>query len=403
MIQEQEDRGHIAIMAARAAVVFVIFLAASGLGLYLFHSHTANLPPRTTRQSAAAWPPLRAHSFPARPASVAIRSRAPGILDTGQPVEQVAFSPNGQMLAACSNSDLSAESVLKSRLQIWNVAAKSIIATRSTPGCTSVAWSPDGCAVEASSNAGVLLWMPADGTAVTWLGRSGSDAVFSPDGKVVAVQVLGNNLYNIQFWDISARTLSRTIAIPFGNLRSVSFSPDSKILAVSGSIANADGMGGRAVTGLWNVATGANIKVIQGHLLYQGPGSMGGDNNALSVAFSPDGKSMAMAMDFVAVGTYPTGIELFDVATGQETEVVSTTGGNSVAFSPDGKVLAFVDELGKTVQLWNVASHKIIATLTLADTGNPSLFNEFSGLAFSPNGGILAVPAGNDIELWPAG
>jgi WD40 repeat protein len=78
----------------------------------------------------------------------------------------------------------------------------------------------------------------------------------------------------------------------------------------------------------------------------------GHTNWVMSVAFSPDGKTLASA-------SVDQTIKLWDVATGKEqatlkghTEVVF-----SVAFSPDGKRLASGSKDG-TIKLWDVAVSK---------------------------------------------
>jgi WD40 repeat protein len=62
----------------------------------------------------------------------------------------------------------------------------------------------------------------------------------------------------------------------------------------------------------------------------------------------------------------------------------------SLAFSPDGKSLAVSGKPG--IQLWDVTSHRI-STLTPAR-------NELSGVAFSPNGKTLADIDMRRIRLW---
>jgi WD40 repeat protein len=64
----------------------------------------------------------------------------------------------------------------------------------------------------------------------------------------------------------------------------------------------------------------------------------------------------------------------------------------SLAFSPDGKTLATVSN-GVNVTLWDVASGKNTATLA----GQPSIV---LGVAFSPDGKTLASGSADTIKLW---
>jgi len=107
---------------------------------------------------------------------------------------------------------------------------------------------------------------------------------------------------------------------------SVAFSPDGKTLA-SGS--------GDHTVELSEARTGQGLATLKGH-----------DGFVTSVAFSPDGKTLASGSDDNTV-------KLWDAQTGQE---LATLKGHddyvgSVAFSPDGKTLASGSR-DKTVKLW---------------------------------------------------
>ena len=66
----------------------------------------------------------------------------------------------------------------------------------------------------------------------------------------------------------------------------------------------------------------------------------------------------------------------------------------SVAYSPDGKVLAVAGSDQEFVEIWDVPGRKRIASL------QPK---EGSLVAFSPRGDLLATDAGNQIRLWRTG
>ena len=150
---------------------------------------------------------------------------------------------------------------------------------------------------------------------------------------------------------------------------SVAFSPDGKTLA-SGSSDHA--------IRLWDGATGRPIgQPLTGHT-----------RPVLSVAFRPDGRILAS-------GSQDGTIRLWDVAYGRliGTWTGSASYVNSVAFSPDGRILASGSQDG-TIRLWDVAYGRLIGTMT-GHTGY------VESVAFSPDGKTLASGSYDQtIRLW---
>jgi WD40 repeat protein len=91
-------------------------------------------------------------------------------------------------------------------------------------------------------------------------------------------------------------------------------------------------------------------------------------------------------------------VKLWDPHTGEALrtfpETVKEVG--RLTFSPDGKLLASKvgGGLKEAIQLWDVASGKLLPTRT----GPPA--GEVHALAFSPGGTFLAASVGGEVKLW---
>jgi transcriptional regulator with XRE-family HTH domain len=115
----------------------------------------------------------------------------------------------------------------------------------------------------------------------------------------------------------------------------------------------------------------------------------GYSDTVLSVAFSPDGTTLAS-------GDNDGTVQLWDVATRQPTGLSLSNAGavNWVAFSPDGKTLATGDVAG-TVRLWDVATHRPIGAPFTVDAG------QVDSMALSPDSKTLATgSADGKVRLW---
>ncbi|MBV7334797.1 protein kinase [Chloroflexi bacterium TSY] len=282
--------------------------------------------------------------------------------DTFGAIEAVAFSPNGQLLAAGTEDG---------QIRVWQARDSQPLLT--FEGHTGIVWSiafsPDGETLASGSwDQTVRLWAVHSGQEVKTLPghtHAVSSVAFSPDGETLAS---GSWDQTVRLWAVRSGQGLKTLLDHTDAVNSVAFSPDGGTLA-SGSWDQ--------TVRLWAVRSGQGLKTLPGHT--------GAVN---SVAFSPDGQTLAS-------GSYDQTVRLWAVHSGQ---VLKTLPGHtgavrSVTFSPDGQTLAS-GSWDQTVRLWHVRSGQGLKTL-------PGHTNLVWSVAFSPDGETLASGSEDQtVRLW---
>ncbi len=257
-------------------------------------------------------------------------------------------------------------------------------------GCVnSVAFSPDGKMMAAAwidgSRGGGLLFSDVARRAEPALAVAGGPVMsvaFSPDGKTLAAATFRGLL----LWDLTRQGHSdfKPQQIKQGTALvalsgPLAFSPDGKTLAGASS----DRQGGGSVF-LWDVARCAPLT--------EKPLLIAEEYPVTGLAFHRDGKTLATA----CAGR----LELWDIAHSQRLAALSlaeTESAESVAFSPDGETLAAGLELetGAGVAFWDVTRRQRLAGEPLAVAAN-----HIASVAFSPDGGTVAAGCGDRVVLW---
>lgn len=264
----------------------------------------------------------------------------------------------------------------------------------------SIAWSPDGKAIASGyQNKWDMVkgtpWQPCETIALWDVATKVNVAVlkgrtdrvcsvaFTPDGKTLAsggqgpYPSLGSFVGEprpwgvVEFWDTATASNIATLDRLPQEVFSVAFSPDGKTLA-SGMSHESDKM-----VNLWDASTHKLIAAFEGHAAH-----------VRTVAWSPDGKVLAS-------GGEDKTINLWDLGTSKNTSTLEghTFAVLSVTFSPDGRTLAS-GSWDKTIKLWDLATGKNTATLKGHWSGVLSV-------TFSPDGKTLASGGrDNKVKLW---
>jgi WD40 repeat protein len=319
----------------------------------------------------------------------------------------VAFSSDGSILAT-GNGD--------STIKLWDLTTRSDVgALKGHPDfVSSAAFSLDGKTLAAGSRDGtVRLWDVSTGGLRTLKGHSGtvSSVAFSPEGKVLAS---GGVDGTVKLWEVSTVRELRSLKQGHDRPDSVAlvvFSPDGKILASGGSYSG--------TLKLWDVEKGAELQTITG---FGSPIAFSPDSQTLafveggtiklwnistgdhlppikihtrglveSLAFSPDGKTLASAS--ADRGDSERTVKLWDFSSGRELHTLKGLNSHSIAFSSDGRMLAGGKWNGN-LALWDVQSGTELRTLTGGDA-------YVNSIAFSPNNKYLVVGTSDStLKIW---
>jgi WD40 repeat protein len=284
-----------------------------------------------------------------------------------------ALSPDGKLLAAASGAH--AEGIT-----LWEVASGKRLREIGKRRYRSARFAPDGKTFAAFALDGYIeLWDPASGDLVrSWDAHPGGAwyGSFGPDGKTLTSAGADGA---VRAWEVATAIQTSQIDVKAHADVALALSPNGKLLAV---VPQADSGGSRprpdGLVRVWDLA-GPKRELAMA-------ASVG------SLAFSPDGK-------LLATGVANHTVLLWDMELKQAGKALRHLGGYfaatlPVAFSPDGKTLAVAD--GGTLRLYDSATGKAKAPVF----GPPTWV---FAAALSSDGKTLATAGqGGVIHLWEA-
>lgn len=300
-------------------------------------------------------------------------------------VKDVAFSPDGRILASTAN-DMT--------IGLWDTETGeqlALLPMGEESFFLPLAFSPDGTLLAAGSGhrSGIIqTWDVATGNPIATL-RGHTDRVetlvFSPDGKILAS---GGEDRSIRLWDIEAGTHLSTLTGHKMPVAALKFSPDGTVLASSNQ---------RGIMRLWDPKTGKQLRPLVRFGLTLTDKKLPTLTHPTSwieaLAFSPDGSILVS-------GNHDGAIQMWRVENGRLLSTIEahTEAIRALTFSRNGTVLMSGDWAG-TFHAWDASTGEQLSGFTLSG-------HEHWGIAFgfSADGATLMSTGwglkGNAMRFW---
>jgi WD40 repeat protein len=300
-----------------------------------------------------------------------LRKMPPRVLHADKSdVWAVAVSTNGRRVASGD---------IRGRVRVWNVRSGAAAELNGHSGLIqSLAFSPDGTSlVTASEDETARIWDVSTGRSLAEL-RGHRDivesAAFAPNGKAV---VTSGDDGTIRVWAVVSDPIDAELdARDTETLRDVDFNArGDRIVAASEDL----------TAPLWNADSERLLRAFR-H-------ARGTEEWAESAEFSHDGGLVATAGDD---GT----AKIWQSSSGALLATLGQPGDPSLydaALSPDGRLLATAGQAGAddraVIRVWRWRQQKEVLTLR-------GFRGRADGVAFSPNGDLLAGAGQNRVRVW---
>ena len=287
--------------------------------------------------------------------------------DTFGAIFSVAYSPNGQFIAAGTDSG---------EIRVWRTFDNEL--WRILEGHKDAVRS-----ITFRTNSQNLLSGADDGTLCLWDLQTGrclhilddhTDAIecvsFSPLNTIAASS---SNDLTIRLWDIDTGQCLKILRGHIDAVMAICFTPDGTQLVSSSD---------DSTIAVWNIQSGQCTRKLEGH-----------SGGVVTVCCAPDGTLLASG------GSDDRTIRLWNIDTGECLQILHghTAQVRIVRFSPNGKILAS-GSFDQTVRLWDVEKLKDREESLRTLTGHTDMV---LSLDFSPDGNTLITGSyDHSIRLW---
>jgi len=328
------------------------------------------------------------------------------------PVTQVlesAFSANGARLAACGGTRGG------SGAWVWEVATGRLLQSWQGREARSVNFTSDGkalvTAVEADGRTVVLREVGSGAARQRFAVKGPPSAVkvqearLSADGRILvtfetaarSARETGGGVGGapgvVRVWEVNGGALRRSLRP--GGVAALALSADGKLLAVSGVRGGGRGSAQPPTTTPWGPQWGSGQpptttiwEAQTGKLRRTLP------DDASSLTFSPDGKTLVRGR--------PGSLTFWEVSSGKlkRKAAAGSEGVRSITFSRDGRVMAEGESEGEgaTIRIWDAKAGRVKTTFSCGASREPL---RFEALGISPDAKWLGA-AGSDrtIRYW---
>jgi len=298
----------------------------------------------------------------------------------------IGFMPDSTTLVTASEDE---------QLRFWDVNSlrvKSMVQLKhdESPLAYFTLGTPAGVAADGGSflsiDRGQLrMWDTKTGS-LKWSSQSQADAaVFAENSKTVATY---GRAGHIDFWDVQTGKRQFDPIQVNAIINSAALSRDLRMVATAGETQGVTRgttyISGRSDVRIFSLETGRQLRKLTS---LDGPAS--------AIAFTPDGKSIALCSTF-------NGVTLWSVATGKKLASLrgpvrgrhggtftGDIGVHDFAFSPDGSILAGAAH--RSVYLWDIKTRRYMRHTKLINTPNTIGDFDVGEVRFSPDGSLLAI------------